>query len=405
MAKLTALRIEKATKPGRYPAGGNLYLVVRSPRAKSWQFRYMRGGRRRDIGLGPVRAVTLAEAREKAAELKRVLHQGGDPLATVRAERRQATGGVTFREAAERYIEAHRAGWRNAKHAAQWPSTLTTYAYPVFGDVDVAEIETDHVLRALQPIWQAKPETAQRVRQRIEAVIDFARARGWREGDNSARWRGHLALMFPARSKVARVEHHAAVPWKELPALWRDLDHLDGMAALALRFVVLTAARSGEVRGARWSEIDMGEAIWTVPAERIKAGREHRVPLSPAALAVLDQVRPLAAGDDDLVFPGARAGRPLSDVAVAKVLRRLGRDGATVHGFRSAFRDWAAERTSFAGDVAEAALAHVVGNKVEAAYRRGDLFAKRRALMVAWAQYLASAPAGKVIPLRRAAAS
>jgi len=399
--RLTALRVAKLARPGRYGDGAGLYLVVRSETAKFWVFRFMRAGRRHDVGLGPVGAVTLAEARGKAAELKRVLRQGGDPLAHVRAERRQAGGGISFKDAAERYIEAHRAGWRNEKHAAQWPSTLSAYAYPVFGDLDVAEIETDHVLRALQPIWQAKPETAQRVRQRIEAVIDFARARGWRDGANPAQWRGHLALILPARSKVARVQHHAAVPWKEMPRLWAEIETLDGIAALALRFVVLTAARSGEVRGARWSEIDLEAATWTVPPERIKGGREHRVPLTHQALAILAKVRPLAAGDGDLIFPGARAGRPLSDVAVAKVLRRLGRDGATVHGMRSAFRDWCSEATRFSGEVAEAALAHVVRNKVEAAYRRGDMLAKRRDLMDAWSAFLASKPGETVVPLRR----
>jgi integrase len=301
---------------------------------------------------------------------------------------------------AELYIAAHERGWRNPTHRAQWRATLNAYVHPTIGDLAVASIATDDVLRVLQPIWQAKPETASRVRGRIEAVLDYAAARGWRQGENPARWRGHLANLLPARAKVARVVHHAALPWQEIGAFMARLRQHRATAARALEFTVLTAARTGEVIGARWPEVGMDAAVWTVPAERMKGHRAHRVPLSAAALAVLRHMLPLRPAEGDgFVFPGLRPGKPLSNMAMLKLLERMGHGDLTVHGFRSAFRDWCEEATHTPQAVAEAALAHAVADKVEAAYRRGDLFAKRAALMEEWAAFCAKAP-GAVVALR-----
>lgn len=302
------------------------------------------------------------------------------------------------------YIAANEAGWRNAKHRAQWVATLEAYAYPHMGDLPAGAVETAHVMAALEPIWREKPETASRLRGRIEAVLDYAKARGWREGENPARWRGHVANMLPARGKVAKVKHHAALPWREIGGFMATLRAGSGLAARALELAILTAARSGEVLNARWSEIDLEEAVWTVPAERMKAGREHRVPLSAPAVALLRELLPLRDAErGDWVFPGARPGRPLSNMALEMLLRRMKRSDLTAHGFRSTFRDWCAEQTAFDRDTAEMALAHVVRDKVEAAYRRGDVFEKRRRLMDEWAAFCAKPPAsGEVVPIRRA---
>lgn len=301
------------------------------------------------------------------------------------------------------YIAAHEASWRNAKHRQQWGNTLADYAFPVLGKLGVGMIGTADVTRVLEPIWRDKPETAARVRGRIEAVLDYAAAREWRTGENPARWRGHLANILPARAKLARVEHHAALPWRDVGAFMATLAEQEGIAALALRFAILTAARTGEVIGARWGEIDASNAIWTVPAARMKAQQEHRVPLSDAALAVLAEMAKLRRSDDpaEFVFPGARAGQPLSNMALAMTLRRMGRDDVTVHGFRSTFRQWCAEATNTPRELAEAALAHTLKDKVEAAYQRGDMMEKRHRLMSDWATFCARpAPAGEVIPLR-----
>ena len=412
MARLNALTMRRLTKPGRYGDGDRtgLYLKVGANGGRSWQFRYSRGDKTIWLGLGAERDVTLAEARDKARDCRRMIAAGTDPLAEKRgkrAEARAAAAAMTFRGVMDLYIGAHAAGWRNAKHAAQWRATLDAYAIPSMGDLPVALIGTGEVMKALDPIWREKPETASRVRGRIEAVLDYASARGWRTGDNPARWRGHLANLLPARAKLAAVEHHAALAWQDMGAFMEALAAQAGMGALALRLAILTAARSGEVRGATWGEIDMARAIWTVPAARMKAGREHRVPLSDAALAVLAEVAALREGDapDALVFPSARRDRPLSDMTLTAVLRRMGRGDLTAHGFRSTFRDWCAEATNYPREVAEAALAHVNRDKVEAAYARGDLLAKRVQLMTAWATFCANpAPAGEVVPLRRAVA-
>lgn len=410
---LSAAKVAKA-RPGRYGDGGGLYLLVRSAKAKFWTFRYVRQGRMREIGLGPAAgrtAVPLADARDKARALYNLHRDGRDPLdersAARAAMQAEAAKAVTFREAAERYIEAHRAGWKNEKHAAQWPATLESYAYPQIGNFSVQAIDTALVLKVLEPIWTKKPETASRLRGRIEQVLDWARARGYRAGENPARWKGHLKNLLPARSKVQRVEHHAALPYAEIGDFIAALRAQEGTAARALEFAVLTAARTGEVLGARWCEIDIREKLWTVPATRIKSGKEHRAPLSGRAFEILKELK-RAHGCEDAegyVFEGREQGRPLSNMAFLMLLRRMGRADLTAHGFRSTFRDWCAERTNFPSEVAEMALAHAVGDKVEAAYRRGDLFDKRRALMEAWARYCSSPIpvqkiTGKVIRIR-----
>jgi integrase len=376
--------------------GGGLYLQVTKAGVPSWIFRWRPAGaaRERYHGLGPLHTISLAEARAKALECRKIKLEGRDPIEERRARQQVSKLAVakslTFKECAERYISAHAAGWRNQKHAAQWPATLDAYAYPHFGSLPVQAVDVGLVLKAVEPIWQAKTETASRVRGRIESVLDWATARGYRQGENPARWRGHLENLLPSRSKVARVEHHAALPYAEIAAFVAELRQQEGVSARALEFAILTAARTGEAIGSRWSEIDLTARLWTIPGARMKAGREHRVPLSDAAAAVLADLAAIRSGE--YVFPGARTGRPLSNMALAMLLRRIGRGDLTVHGFRSTFSDWCAEQTNTPSEVREMALAHVVGDKVEAAYRRGDLFEKRRQLAEAWSRYCAAAP-------------
>ncbi len=389
---LTAVEVSKKP-PGRYGDGDGLYLLVKKPEAAFWVFRYQTAGRMREAGLGRARgrnAVTLAEARKAATELRAVVRAGRDPLAEREAAAKaEAVRSRTFAEAAEAYIAAHEAGWRNAKHAAQWRTTIAAYALPHLGKRSVGDVATEHVLAALSPIWREKPETASRVRGRIEAILDAEAAQGNRTGENPARWRGHLDKLLPSRRKVAPTQHHAALPWAELPGFMLRLSMADGMGARALEFAILTAARTGEVLGARWCEIDLGAKVWIVPPSRMKAGREHRVPLSEPVLALLRRLETIREGGEPaaFVFPGGASGRCLSNMAMTMVLRRLKRPDLTAHGFRSTFRDWTAEQSDFPGEVAEAALAHVVGDRVEAAYRRGDLFEKRRKLMEAWGAF------------------
>ena len=386
--KLTAVKVRALTAPGRYGDGRGLWLQVRDAQRRSWLFRFKLHGRERAMGLGAVEDVSLADAREQADVCRKLLRQGIDPIEHRIAERAAkvaVTRGITFREVADRYIEAHKAGWRNAKHADQWRSTLATYAFPVFGDTPVAAVDTGAVMRVLEPIWSKKTETASRLRGRIESVLDYAAARGWRQGENPARWRGHLQKLLPARAKVQRVEHHAALPWRQMGPFMATLREQDGVAARALEFAILTAARTGEVIGARWEELD-GD-VWTVPGERMKAGREHRVPLSPAALAVVTAMESARGLAGNFVFPGGKKDKPLSSMALLMLLRRMGRGDLTVHGFRSTFREWAAEATGYPREVGEMALAHVNKDKVEAAYQRGDLFEKRRRLMTDWAEF------------------
>lgn len=374
---LSARRVETAP-PGRHTDGRGLMLLVKASGARSWVLRYQLDGRRRDMGLGPHPDVTLAAAREKALNARRKLAEGIDPLA-VRTAR-----ATTFREAAADLIESKRPGWRNAKHAAQWSATLEAYAFPMLGPRDVKAIETPDVLAVLRPIWTQKPETASRVRQRIEAVLDFASAQGLRSGLNPARWRGHLQNLLAKPSQVRRVRHHAALDWRNLPAFMAELLARESISARALAFLILTAARSGEVRGMRWAEVHHQASVWIVPAHRMKAAKEHRVPLTEAALALLGEL----AAPEALVFPSPfEPSKPLSDMALTAVLKKMDHADITAHGFRSSFRDWAGETTSFPREVIEAALAHRLKDKAEAAYARGDLFNKRRELMAAWGKY------------------
>ena len=344
-------------------------------------------GKQREMGLGGFPSVTLADARERARGERSSVAQGIDPIAqrqsALQAVSAERLARQTFSTAAEQYMALHAKGWKNPKHAAQWASTLSTYAYPVLGPLPVREINVGHIVAVLEPIWTSKTETASRVRSRIELVLDFAVARGWREGLNPARWRGNLDAALPRASKVSQVQHHAAVAVDDAASFMARLRGQQGTGARALEFLILTAARSGEVRLATWGEIDLRAAIWIVPAARMKAGREHRVPLSAPAVALLKDLP--RADAQALLFPGTRG--PLSDMSLSAVLRRM-KVAATVHGFRSTFRDWVAERTDHANEVAEMALSHAVGDKVEAAYRRGDLFSKRVALMRDWAAFL-----------------
>jgi len=409
IGQLTALKVARLSDPGLYLDGAGLYLQVSKTGTKSWLYCFTLHGRSREMGLGSLNDVSLAEAREKAAEARKLKQSGVDPIearkAARDAARLAAASAIKFKDAAERYIAAHAPGWRNAKHAAQWRATLEQYAYPIFGNVPVQSIDTGLVTKALEPIWTTKTETASRVRGRIESILDWATARGYRRGDNPARWRGHLENLLPARAKVQKVQHHEALPYAEMAAFFAALREQQGTAARALEFTILTAARTSETIGATWDEIDFDDATWTVPAERIKGGREHRVPLSASALAVLraqQKAQHEAGYKGQFVFPGDKPGRPLSNMAMLALLKRMDRDDLTVHGFRSTFRDWAAERTNYPREVAEAALAHVVGDKVEAAYRRGDLFEKRCRLMAEWAKFCTTPQkAGEVVPLSK----
>lgn len=402
-AGLTARQVQTQKVPGLFADGGGLYLQVAPTGAKTWIFRFQLAGRRRDMGLGSAGVYSLAEARQKAVDARRLVAEAIDPIehraGQAAAGALAAVKAMTFRACADQYISSHRAGWRNPKHAAQWPATLSTYVYPSFGALPVQAVDVGLVMMAVEPIWATKPETAGRVRGRIESILDWATARGYRQGENPARWRGHLENLLPARSKVRRVEHHAALPYPEIGAFVIELRQQEGVAARALEFAILTAARTGEVIGARWDEINIAARLWTIPAERMKAAKEHRVPLSDAALAIVNAMAAIRTGDH--VFPGGRAGRPISNMAMLMLLRRMGRGDLTAHGFRSSFRDWAAERTGFPAEVAEMALAHAVADKVEAAYRRGDLFEKRRQLAEAWAKFCGAPTAeGRVVPIR-----
>lgn len=390
--ELGALAVSRLRDPGLHAVGGvsGLYLQVTASGARTWILRATMGGKRRDMGLGGYPDVTLAEAREKAREARAKIEQGIDPilereraLSLLKAEQAKS---MTFEAACKALIDAKIDEWRNAKHRAQWSSSLETYAYPVIGKLQVGDVGQAHVLSVLQPIWKDKTETANRLRGRIEQVLDWAKVRGFREGENPARWRGHLDKLLPAPAKIARVVHHKALPIDAMPGFMAALRQRKGIAPRALEFLVLTAARSGEVRGATWQEIDMDAAVWTVPADRMKAGKEHRVPLSPQALALLAGL-PRVHGIE-LVFPAPRGGQ-LSDMALTALMRRMELD-AVPHGMRSTFRDWTAERTNYPREVAEMALAHTIGNAVEAAYRRGDLFTKRAEIMFEWARFLAS---------------
>ena len=387
---LTPFTVKNA-KAGRHADGGGLHLLVKETGARSWVYRFMLKGTSRDIGLGSAGSagISLSTARDLASALRLKVKAGIDPLAERQREAAEAlvsaqaaqVAGITFKAVAEAYVAANEVSWRNDKHRQQWRNTLASYVYPVIGELPVADISTAHVLKILEPIWRDKPETASRVRGRIETILDAAKARGYREGENPARWRGHIAQILPARSRLTR-GHHKAMPYEAIPAFVGQIRAREAMAALALEFVILTATRTSEVLRATWAEVDLDKAIWTIPATRMKAGKEHRVPLSPRAVEILETVKPLGS---EWLFPSDKGGR-LSGMAMSMLLRRMKVD-ATVHGYRSGFRDWAAECTAYAHEVCEMALAHVIGNKSEAAYRRRDMFEKRRRLMEAWATY------------------
>jgi integrase len=392
---LTALDVKRAAPRGYYHDGGGLYLAIDRYGNRSWIFRYGAQGARH-CGLGPLHTVTLAEAREKARECRKLLLEGRDPIAEKHARRAaallEAAKQITFADAAETYINDHHAAWKNPKNRQQWRNTLATYAFPVIGRLPVAAIDTGLVMRVLTPIWKEKAETASRVRMRIERILGWATVHGYRNGDNPARWRGHLDHLLPAQGKIAPVEHHAALPYAEVPTFIRELHERSGPAAEALEFLILAAARTSEVLGAAWREFDLKSGVWTIPESRMKSGREHKVPLSDRGVEILEGLP-----RNDRPFP-------LSNMAFLQLLKRMGHGGITAHGFRSSFRDWAAETHDASRDVAEMALAHAISDKTEAAYRRGDLFEKRRRLMDDWARFCTSNEVqrtGAVLPLRR----
>jgi integrase len=391
--RLTALTVARLSVKGLYPDGDGLYLQVTRNDVgainKSWLLRFWLRGKTREMGLGSLRRFGLADARERARRALQLVTDGVDPIEARDAERLKsaqvAAKSVTFKVCAEKYINAHRAAWKNAKHAAQWTATLETYVYPVIGNLPVQNVDTGMISEILEPIWSTKAETAGRVRGRTEVILDWAKVRGFRTGDNPARWRGHLDKLLPARSRVRKVKHHAALPYSELPAFMQQLRDENGVAARAMEFLILTAARTSEVLDLPPEEIR--DMLWTVPAGRMKADKEHRVPLSPRARHIIDEMAELYKGP--FVFPGLKVNKGLSNMALLKLLARMGRPDLTAHGFRSTFRDWASEMTSHPSEAVEMALAHTIDDKVEAAYRRGDLFNKRIALMEDWACFAA----------------
>jgi integrase len=393
-----AVRAKEAK--GLYADGGGLYLQVTAGKSKSWIFRFKRDGRVRDMGLGGWPSVSLAVAREKATEARRHHAHGKDPIvereAALARARLEAARAITFKQCAEKLIGSHEGAWRNPKHRQQWRNTLSTYAYPVIGSLPVADVDTPLVLKVIEPIWHTKTETAKRVRGRIERVLSWARARGYRQGENPAQWRGHLDQILPAPSKVRRVVHHPALPYREMPAFMAKLRSRDGVSARALEFTILAAARTNESLGATFDEISERTKLWTVPAERMKGHREHNVPLSARALAIIEEMN--AQRINDYIFPGIKKDEPLSDMAMLELVRGfrlVDKAGAriTVHGFRSTFKDWAMEQTTYPDFLSEMALAHISGDKAREAYARAELIKKRRALMNAWEAFCNSAVA------------
>lgn len=400
--KLTALQVRNLSEPGRYNDGGGLYLFITARGGRSWVFRYKdrATGKHRDKGLGPAADVTLSHARKRAQACRLQLLDGTDPIDAAHAEKQAKrlakARTVTFGDCSKRYIEAHRAGWRNAKHASQWRSTLDKYAAKLMA-LPVADIDTGLVMQCLEPDWQDKPETMSRVRQRIEAILAWATARKYRQGDNPARWRGHLEHMLPKRSKVQAVKHRPALPYSEIGAFMAELRKHNGLGAKCLELQILTATRPGEAAGAQWDEIDTQAAVWTIPGKRMKAGHDHRIPLSPAAVALLKALPRV----DGNVF-SSNNGKPVNTASPLKVAKAI-QPGITSHGFRSTFRDWAGDMTSHPREVIEAAMAHRLKDKAEAAYRRKDALARRARLMTDWAKHCDTVTGGDVVPMRRAA--
>ncbi|MGL4667405.1 MAG: tyrosine-type recombinase/integrase [Saezia sp.] len=394
IGKLSALGVNRLKDVGYYNDGGGLYLQISKLGGKSWVFRFRLNKKKREMGLGAFHTVSLAEAREKALLCRQLIAQGIDPIDDRKTQKAHAaiaaSNRKTFSECALAYIDVHKSGWKNEKHAKQWSSTLSTYAFPVIGDLYVETIETDAILRILEPIWLEKTETATRVRNRIELVLDWATARKYRSGGNPARWKAHLDKLLPAKNKVKKVTHFSALPYKEIHTFMKELRQRDGISAKALEFTILTAARSGETRGALWGEIDFTEKLWMIPKERMKAGKEHRIPLTDAAMRILEkmqEIKCVTKTESDFIFPSSKLNKPLSDMSLTAVLKRMDKTDMTVHGFRSTFRDWAGETTHHPREVIEHALAHQLKDKAEAAYQRGDLLTKRRALMEEWARF------------------
>jgi integrase len=377
--RLSALDVKAKSEPGRYADGDGLYLNVAAGKSKSWVFLWMKNGKRREMGLGSYPTISLVAARQRAEECRCQVAEGLDPIAE-----RKKSAPVTFGKAADQFIASMASSFRNEKHRDQWKMTLGDAYCATLRKKPISAVDTEDVLQVLTPIWQSKAETASRIRGRVERVLDFATVKGWRTGENPARWRGHLKNALPARQKLAR-GHHAAMPYAEMPAYVKRLQSAEAMAARGLEFLILTASRSGEVLGAKWSEFDLEKNVWTVPAERMKAGKEHRVPLPPRALTIIKDLHETKV--NDFVFPGEKKERPLSPMAFAMLMRRMKVSQYTAHGFRSAFRDWAGDETSYPRELAEAALAHRVGDETERAYRRSDALDRRRKLMVAWTDY------------------
>lgn len=421
--KLTPQTIKKLSDPKYYLDGNGLYLQISIFGTKSWVFKYTLNGRTREMGLGPEHTITLAEAREAATAQRKLLLQGKDPIeerdAAKRALRLEAAKRISFAECAQQYINTHKKEWKNSKHHDQWKNTIATYVDPHIGALAVGDIDTPLVMKCLGSIWTEKPETANRLRGRIEKILDYAKAMQWRAGENPARWKGHLDHLLPAQSRNKRIKHFPALPYTELGEFMATLRQVEGSSAKALEFLILTTARSGEVRGAKWIEMDTVDEVWYVPGERMKGGIDHRVPLSEPALAILERMKK-SHSTKGFVFPGSKEDSSLSDMSLTALIRRMDADRMekegkgwrdpkgdviTAHGFRSTFRDWAAERTNYAREVAEHALAHKLPDKVEAAYQRGDLLEKRRRMMEDWATFCSQEyKAGEVIPLRSNAA-
>lgn len=389
MGKLNSLSVQRICKPGRHGDGGGLYLQVLKSGTRSWIFRFMINNKSREMGLGSQGLVSLSDARIKATACRKMLLDGLDPIEEKKSFRQAKAlldaKAMTFAQCAEAYIDSHRAGWKNAKHADQWTNTISTYANPIVGHLSVQSVDTTLVMKVIEPIWFKKTETASRVRNRIELILSWATVRGYRTGENPARWRGHLDKLLPKRSNVQLVKHFSALSFNEMGSFMERLRVLDGVAPLGLEFQILTACRTSEVIGARWSEINIAEAQWIIPASRMKAKREHRVPLPSRALEILKTVRAL--GENEFVFPGWSEGKPLSNNAFLSLLKKRLNEKVTAHGFRSTFRDWVSEKTNHTQDVVEMSLAHSIKSATEAAYRRGDLFSKRRILMNDWENF------------------
>ena len=382
---LKSKKIKNLTKPGKYSDGNGLYLNIRSSGTKSWVYRYQLNGKRKEIGLGSTKNISLKEARELAADATKLRNKGGDPKAHKAKLKADNNNTRTFEQCAVEYIKAHKPSWKNEKHASQWVNTLTKYAYPHIGTLPVGEIDNATIMAVLNPIWKTKTETASRVRGRIESILSWAIVKEYRSAPNPAIWRGNLEILLPKRSKIQKPKHHAALPHADSPELMKQIRASKSVSARALEFTILTACRTQESIGAKWNEIDLNNNIWTIPAERMKAGREHRVPLSTQALSLLNNLY----RTNDYLFPGLKKDKPISNMSMLKFLKKdLGHSNITVHGFRSSFREWVSEASTYSAELGESALAHINSNKVEAAYQRSDLLKKREAMMQDWADYL-----------------